>query len=88
MNNIFRELCLCGTYTHILSWNSCHNPMSWGLLLAMLYIWETGPHRGSTLPEILELEGSAMNLKLRSVSKTHTFNHCTGLLYLLHVNLC
>lgn len=50
---------------------------------ALLYMWETETHRG-----ILELEGSAMNLKLRSDSKTHTFNHCTGLLYLLCVNLC
>lgn len=55
---------------------------------ALLYMWETETHRGSTLLEILELEGSAMNLKLRSVSKTHTFNHCTGLLYLFHVHLC
>lgn len=55
---------------------------------ALLCTWETETCRLSTLLEILELEGSAMNLKDRSVSKTQTFNHCTALLYLLHVNLC
>lgn len=67
---------MSGTYTHILSRNSRHKSTSWILRLSTPYIWETGSHRWSNLVEILELEGSGMSLKLRSVSMLLTTALC------------
>lgn len=76
MNNIFEHFPYVRHYTHILSRNSRHKSTSWVLCLSTPYIWETGSHRWSNLVEILELEGSAMSLKLRSVSMLLTTALC------------